>query len=1176
MSGTRRADPLPETFGPYQVLEKLGSGGMGVVYRARHRETGTIVAVKTVNLPQASPERDAYLLASILREIRALRRVKHPGIVPIVDDGEVHGVPWMAMEFLEGRTLAVHIRDLWPASPPVDPRIAHATTKTAPPLDQPSNRMATPAASPQPRHALGPILTLIRRLCVPLAHLHGAGLVHRDLKPENIVLLEGDRPVLIDLGIAVPSGGATGREELDIESPYGTPPYMAPEQQLGKLVDARADLYALGCILYECVTGRRPVNVGGIPPSAFVPGLPPELTALILGLLERNPEDRIGYAADVAQRLIAIGAEDEPDEGPPAPPYLYRPKFEGRAQVLADLRLAVARTAHERRGGIRIVHGESGVGKTRLAKEIVQDTIRRGSELAPRICVIPGQCIVASENRAIVAGAPPLHPLRPVLRAAAARAYCSREEAERLFGHRGRILELYEPALCNLPGRDTQPAPAPLPPGNARSRVIAAMRDVLWALAEESPLLLVLDDLQWADELTMRLLATLARARMEERGVLVIGTYRSEEKTLALDSLVHEESVETLGLGRLDDRSVKEIVAGMLAQKTPPGAVLEVLARVAQGNPFFVSQYLHAALEEKILKRDTRSGFCFDADGVLALTSLPLPDTLVDLIGRRLDRLDAAGQALVAWAAVLGQELDDEFLLSLPGSTHEEAGEALEALRVRRILEVTTDGALAFTHDKLREIAYARIASSTRARLHLRASEALEVQYAAMPEKAVLIAQHLAEASRRDEAGRYFIQGGAQLREKAGRYFQKAAEYARKVYANSEAIGFYQAAIDALRGTRMDIAGLYEEKGDLLALAGRYADAREAYRAALSEVRRMSVLDRARRLRKIGKTWEMHHAHAQALDHYAKAQAALGKPPSKPRSSSAMAAWSHEWIQIQFEQISVCYWQADIDNMSRLIERLEPEVKRLGTPLHQAHYLHALTQRNIQTERFVASAETVAWARECVAAYEIAGEPRTGHLALGARCSLAILLWLHGALDESDMELNAALQIAEKTGNFEIQVRCLSYLAVVHRGRRLIAQAEEVAKRSLSLAETEQIREYVGVALGNLAWVAFSRGNLVETERLAGEAIARWSPPHVFPFQWLARLPLCAVKFARKDLAGAINEARSVLDSRQQCLPEPIGPLLREAVEAYDKRQKVHARDTLSRALESAVQIGYA
>src|SRR5690606_39229389 len=139
---------------------------------------------------------------------------------------------------------------------------------------------------------------IVRTLCGPLAFVHGEGLVHRDLKPENVVISENGAPVLVDFGLAVRVAGADpGREVVDIAGrALGTPAYMAPEQIRGELVDARADLYALGCMLYECVTGAVPFEgaPGQVlrmhleqqppPPSVYVDGLPPALDALVLRL----------------------------------------------------------------------------------------------------------------------------------------------------------------------------------------------------------------------------------------------------------------------------------------------------------------------------------------------------------------------------------------------------------------------------------------------------------------------------------------------------------------------------------------------------------------------------------------------------------------------------------------------------------------------------------------------------------------------------------------------------------------------------------------------------------------------------------------------------------------------------------------------------------------------------
>src|SRR5262245_23560272 len=251
--------PRPASLGPYRVVRPLGRGGMGVVYRGEHVETGEQVALKTVRVTHAK------LLSSIRREIHALRRVDHPSVVRIVAEGIEGGLPWYAMELLQGDTLRIYIAGLATAEIESSPLAGTVTVRSH------SAELAEPAASDlgptsEPRQqayfataaggALPRTLTLMRAICDALAFVHGMGLVHRDLKPENVFLRDDGMPVLVDFGLALQLSGARGREVLQVgDELEGTPAYMAPEQIRGKLVDARVDLYALGCMLYESVTG---------------------------------------------------------------------------------------------------------------------------------------------------------------------------------------------------------------------------------------------------------------------------------------------------------------------------------------------------------------------------------------------------------------------------------------------------------------------------------------------------------------------------------------------------------------------------------------------------------------------------------------------------------------------------------------------------------------------------------------------------------------------------------------------------------------------------------------------------------------------------------------------------------------------------------------------------------
>ncbi|WP_437644642.1 serine/threonine-protein kinase [Sorangium sp. So ce362] len=1156
--GTARDAPdEPRQLGPYRIIERLGGGGMGVVFRAAHARTGEEVAIKTVR-----GVNDAGHLAAIRRETRVLRRLNHPGIVRFLDEDVTGGVPWVAMPLLRGGTL----RDRLAATFPKDAGMAAAVTVAAqaPGLVPASVRLRTDASAARAdARPLGPVLTLIRRLCAPLAYLHGEGLVHHDLKPANIVLQDDVHPVLVDLGIALHFGGA-GREELDVDPLAGTVDYIAPEQLLREPVDARADLYALGCILYECVTGRPPFigdtwavyeqHCSAPPqrPSRLVPGLPAALDDLILTLLAKDPQHRIQYAADVATKLVALGAEAERDEGPPPRVYLYRPVLAGRTDAVCKLQELAQLAASERRGGIALVLGESGSGKTRLARELSRTITakRLPLELFSGVCVAPG----AGQADATAAMAAPLQPLRATLLIAVDRARASEAEAARLFGGRREVLAAYMPEMRDLGGPSE---PAPLPPLQARKRVVAALRETLRALAKAKPLCLILDDLQWADDLTLALLDAFARAEPEERGgVLIVGTYRMEETRPEVEKVASAPGTTSIRLGKLTDRDIEDMVMGMLSPSMPPRNVLDALIRNANGNPFFVAEYLHSALDARELQRDQDGSFSFKGQGAAALGSLQIPGTLDELLARRLDLLDAEARELAAWAAVLGQELDDELLFAGPRG-QDAAVEAVAELRARRILEETETGRLRFVHDKLREKIYSQLDHGARAALHRRAGEALEARGADAP----VLAHHFA---------------GAGLHDKAGTHSARAAQRAVKVYANGDAVRFYRMAIAAFSTAGAAPAGLtelHEGLGDVLGLVGHQAEARDAYGAALGAT--SSGVDHARFHRKIGKTWEMHHQHAKALECYRQAETALGGQPE--RASCGAQAWWNEWIQIHLDRISVHYWLADLARLNTLIETVRPVLEHRGTPLHRAHYLHALTQGGIQRDRFVASAETLRYADECVAAYKAAGAPPSGHWVLASRCSLAIIRMLYGDHDQAEAEMRDALPMAERSGDLEVMTRCLTYLTLIQRRRSLVEGTENLARRTLKLARTEDVREYVGAALANLAWCALQHGELARAEETARDALACWdSLPLVYPFQWLARLPLCWVELSYGRLEDAIAQARAVLDPRQQRLPGRLTKLLETAAHAFAAGREGRACRPLALALRGARHGGYA
>ncbi|MBA2543002.1 MAG: serine/threonine protein kinase [Deltaproteobacteria bacterium] len=283
------AEPVtPRTFGPYLVERELGRGGMGVVYAATNEVFGGRAAIKVL-LGEVS--RDSTLVERFMNEARAASAIEHPSIVKVYDVGTTtDDAVYIVMELLQGESLASRLK----------------------------TRGALPLAT-----AIG----LARQCANALEAAHKAGIVHRDLKPDNVFLVPdgevtgGERVKLLDFGVAKLLGeGASSVARTVTGAILGTPHYMSPEQCEGaREVDARSDLYSLGCMLFQMVSGRLPFQSAGIggligmhlhvaPPllRSVRPDAPAELEALIGTLLEKDPTARIQTAADVVARLAQI------------------------------------------------------------------------------------------------------------------------------------------------------------------------------------------------------------------------------------------------------------------------------------------------------------------------------------------------------------------------------------------------------------------------------------------------------------------------------------------------------------------------------------------------------------------------------------------------------------------------------------------------------------------------------------------------------------------------------------------------------------------------------------------------------------------------------------------------------------------------------------------------------
>ena len=756
-----------ERIGSYNLKQILGQGGMGVVYLAEDERTGQVVALKVLHATGHGS------LRMLSRELRALKALDHPGVGKVLDEGGAQGQAWFAMELRRGKTLASVLReDIRPSTGPgpmpdsgrvswterLAERRLDETLMTEDSLPEalPLSGNAPAFAPPQggapaflparlrvgQRAASGVAEKIVleqgvlRRLrwvalvAQALEYIHGEGLTHLDVKPENILVCDGGaRVVLLDFGLAQQREQRISAESLEGVGLFaGTVRYMAPEQVQGHALDARTDLYALGCVLYRVLTGRTPfdgdntmelarahVSSPPMSPSTLGVELPPALESLIMALLAKIPRQRPAHAGIVIDVLHNVGVDVSPlERAPTARPHTYEAGFQGRSAQFSRAMRAFEVCAAGQSAALAIV-GASGVGKSRLAKELVRHARQNEAQ------VIVGQCRdTISEQEA----RPALHAFDRLLNVAHQRALKPDEGLslrQVLGGEHAAALSLFHQGFEAL-AQEAAP-----PRGAAIKGVLrAALRATVAALAHK-PLVLIFEDVHQADPLSLAHL-TMLRDDLEScPGCLVVCTAQSAVGEGGLSACLDESRAQRLMLAGLGEHDMREMVRQMLGGDVAiPADFMQALLRTADGNPFFIVEAMRWALDEGVLRRETGGGWRIEG-GLGGIEAL-IEGAVMGLLGARLEQLQPDVRLTLEAAAVLGREVEVHLLEHVCGQPPQVLAASLIELSRRGILEADNDR-WRFVHSKLRSVAYLRMSVERRHALHVRVVEVLEERY---------------------------------------------------------------------------------------------------------------------------------------------------------------------------------------------------------------------------------------------------------------------------------------------------------------------------------------------------------------------------------------------------------------------------------------------------------------
>jgi PAS domain S-box-containing protein len=604
-----------------------------------------------------------------------------------------------------------------------------------------------PGGEPLNRFIHGPMeirqfLRIATGLLAANSQLHAHGLIHKDLKPPNVLVNPTTGKVwLMGFGIA----SRLPRERQSPEPPEfiaGTLAYMAPEQtgRMNRSIDPRSDLYAVGVTLYEMLTGILPFRASDpmewvhchiarqpVPPSERLPNVPGSISAIIMKLLAKTPEERyqtaVGAENDLRRCLVEWNAQGRVDEfvlGQNDTPnrLLIPEKLYGRAQEINTLSASFDRVLASGGTELVLVSGYSGIGKSSVVNELHKVLV------PPRGLFASGKFDQYKRDIPYATLAQCFQGLiRPLLGKNEAELRRWRDELLEALDPNGLLIVDLLPELKVIIGE--QPPVPELPPQDAQHRFQFVFRRFVGVFATpEHPLALFLDDLQWLDTATLDVLQDLL-TQPDVHHLMLIGAYRDNEVNSAHPLMRKLEAIRQAG-GKVQEIVLaplacedlgKLIVDSLHCDQQDAAPLAHLIHEKTAGNPFFAIQFISALAEEELLKFDSREArWSWDLDRI---HTKGYTDNVVDLMVGKLNRLPVETQSALQQLACLGNSTEFATIQMVYQQSNEGIHSQLwEALKAGLIFR--SEDSYRFLHDRVQEAAYSLIAQELRAEAHLR------------------------------------------------------------------------------------------------------------------------------------------------------------------------------------------------------------------------------------------------------------------------------------------------------------------------------------------------------------------------------------------------------------------------------------------------------------------------
>jgi serine/threonine protein kinase len=772
----------------YEVVRCIGRGTMGVVYEARDRERRKHVAVKTLRHVNPSA------LFLFKQEFRTLADVQHRNLVRLYELVAAEGERvFFSMELVRGTDFLVYVQK--PGAAAGLAGVREKTSTLAPPNQEGARRPeGSRGSSAVDLDRLRPAL---RQLVEGVQALHSAGKVHRDLKSSNVIVTPEGRVVLLDFGVATEVTGVTD-ENLREDGPMvGTARYMAPEQAVKLDATRASDWYSVGVMLYEALVGRAPFEgavlelmrtkaaVDARPPSESVDGVPQDLDALCVALLDRDPDKR-PTGPQLLRRLGAIRASSAP---PAMSLDTVSASLIGREAQLRALRGAFDSVRSGRSVTVR-VGGHAGMGKSTLIQHFLDGLVRNGEAVVLR-------------GRAYERESVPYKAVDTVIDALSRYLMhvFDDEDALALPKDMAALTRLF-PVLARIPAVREISGELLLDPLGVRRRAFAALRELMTTLGRRRPLVVFIDDVQWGDTDSATLLLELVRPPSAPPLLFVLAHREEDAPTSAFLTEVRTRwpvgaEARDVSVGPLELADVRRLSLAIAGSDDKSAeAVAEAAVRESGGNPLLVEELTRSSIGRP-------------------MTATGAKVTLEQMVGERLSQLSDDARRIAEIVAISGRPMPVSIVGDAAGVVLTEDIVAL--LSMQRLLRSgLRDGREVVEpfHDRIREAVVALLPATAVQENHRRLARALLATHGADPEAVAVHLLGVGEVAR------------------GARFAERAAKQAAKQLAFDHATRLYRLTLDALPTNSPKRTRLRSRLGEVLGWAGRSEEAGRAYLAA--------------------------------------------------------------------------------------------------------------------------------------------------------------------------------------------------------------------------------------------------------------------------------------------------------------------------------------------------------